>query len=102
PEAPARAPKASAAAPAPTAEAAAAEVPAPAAKAPARRAPKKLQEVDLAASGLVLIETDRSKLAPAPAAEEAPVRLGRKPRPAPVVVNEPLQQVETRPTPPAA
>lgn len=77
------------------------EAPAPAAKAPARRAPKKLPEVDLAASGLVLIETDRAKIAPAPAPEE-PVRLGRKPRPAPVVVNEPLQQVETRPTPPAA
>ena len=77
------------------------EAPAPAAKAPARRAPKKLPEVDLAASGLVLIETDRAKIAPAPAPEE-PVRLGRKPRPAPVVVNEPLQQVETRPTPPTA
>lgn len=105
----ARAPKASAAqAPAavatPASEAPAAtadEAPAPAAKAPARRAPKKLPEVDLAASGLVLIETDRAKIAPAPAPEE-PVRLGRKPRPAPVVVNEPLQQVETRPaTPPA-
>lgn len=105
----ARAPKTSAAAaqapaaaPASEAPVAAAEAPAPAAKAPARRAPKKLPEVDLAASGLVLIETDRSKVAPAPVAEEAPVRLGRKPRPAPVVVNEPLQQVETRPAPPPA
>lgn len=95
-----RAPK-PAAAEAPAVAEAPAPASAPAAKAPARRAPKKLPEVDLAASGLVLIETDRAKIAPAPAPEE-PVRLGRKPRPAPVVVNEPLQQVETRPSPPAA
>ena len=54
--------------------------------------------VDLGASlqqaGLVLIET--SSAAPrAMVADEAP-KLGRKPRPAQVVANEPLQMVETR------
>ena len=48
-----------------------------------------------AASGLIKIETDPSKLAQfGSGAVEAP-RLGRKPRPAPVIIEEPLQQVET-------
>lgn len=47
-------------------------------------------------SGLVLIETDSSKLAAFGTGEpEAPQKLGRKPRPAPVIVEEALQQVET-------
>lgn len=46
--------------------------------------------------GLVLIETDSSKLGAFGTGEpEAPQKLGRKPRPAPVIVDEPLQQVET-------
>jgi len=46
-------------------------------------------------AGLVLIETKSS--APIPAAPVAPAQpLGRKPRKAPEVVNEPLQMVETR------
>ncbi len=49
-----------------------------------------------AAGGLIKIETDPSKLAQfGTGAVEAP-RLGRKPRPAPVIVEEPLQQVETQ------
>ncbi|HRP65738.1 MAG TPA: Rne/Rng family ribonuclease [Thauera sp.] len=47
-------------------------------------------------SGLIKIETDPTKLSQfGSGAVEPPVRLGRKPRPAPVVVDEPLQQVET-------
>ena len=47
-------------------------------------------------SGLIMIETDPSKRATfGSGAPEQPVRLGRKPRPAPVIVDEPLQQVET-------
>ena len=46
----------------------------------------------LADAGMQLIET-RFPAAPAPA--QAPVRLGRARKPAPVVANEPLQQVET-------
>ncbi len=47
-------------------------------------------------NGLVKIETDPSKLAQfGTGAPEEPVRLGRKPRPAPVIIAEPLQQVET-------
>ena len=47
-------------------------------------------------SGLIMIETDPSKRADfGTGAPEQAVRLGRKPRPAPVVVEEPLQQVET-------
>jgi len=45
---------------------------------------------------LVKIETDPSKLVQfGSGAVEPPARLGRKPRTAPVVVDEPLQQVET-------
>ena len=48
-------------------------------------------------SGLIKIETDPGKLSQfGTGAVEAPVRLGRKPRPAPVVIDEPLQQVETQ------
>jgi len=47
-------------------------------------------------SGLIMIETDPSKrIEFGSGAPEQPVRLGRKPRPAPVIVEEPLQQVET-------
>jgi ribonuclease E len=48
----------------------------------------------LEASDLVLIETRAEKKA-AIASTEAPVRLGRKPRAAVIVAEEPLQQVET-------
>ncbi|MDI3513781.1 MAG: ribonuclease [Rhodocyclaceae bacterium] len=48
-------------------------------------------------SDLIKIETDPTKLAQfGTGAVEPPARLGRKPRPAPVIVEEPLQQVETR------
>jgi ribonuclease E len=47
----------------------------------------------LADAGMQLIETRFP--APAAPAQEAPVRLGRARKPAPVVANEPLQQVET-------
>ncbi|APR05218.1 Rne/Rng family ribonuclease [Thauera chlorobenzoica] len=47
-------------------------------------------------NGLIKIETDPSKIVQfGSGAVEPPVRLGRKPRTAPVVVDEPLQQVET-------
>ena len=46
-------------------------------------------------AGLVMIETSGG--APAPTAHAEPVQpLGRKPKPAPVIVNEPLQMVETK------
>ncbi|MCK2094477.1 Rne/Rng family ribonuclease [Thauera aromatica] len=48
-------------------------------------------------SGLIKIETDPSKRVHfGSGAVEPPVRLGRKPRTAAVIVDEPLQQVETR------
>jgi ribonuclease E len=63
---------------------------------PAASAPIDLGSV-LAESGLVMIETQSEKvseeagrIAPAPIE-----KLGRRPRPAPVIVEEPLQQVET-------
>jgi len=47
--------------------------------------------------GLIKIETDPSKLVHfGSGAVEPPARLGRKPRAAAVIVDEPLQQVETR------
>ena len=49
----------------------------------------------LAEGGLVMIETDRSKAGSFQAATEEPARLGRRPRPAVVIPEEPLQQVET-------
>ena len=57
-------------------------------------APIELGDV-LAESNLVLIETDRSKVT-GKATEEPVIQRGRKPKPAPTIVNEPLQQVETR------
>ncbi|NWG31640.1 MAG: Rne/Rng family ribonuclease [Rhodocyclaceae bacterium] len=49
---------------------------------------------ELAKAGLQLVET--SKAAPRPAIEPPPQPLGRKPKPAPVISNEPLIMVETR------
>jgi len=51
----------------------------------------------LAESGLVMIETSREKAAAAAESviEPPAPQLGRRPRPAPVIVEEPLQQVET-------
>ncbi len=69
----------------------------PDAEKPRASAPIDLGAV-LAEGGLVMIETDRSK-APAAASgatEPAAIPLGRRPRPAPVVQNEALEQVETR------
>jgi hypothetical protein len=75
-------------------------------KAPALEAPRpkpapKLEPVNLAASGLVMIETTHDKVV-APMVEEAP-RVPRGPRPKPAWAqqqasgaSEPLQQVETR------
>ncbi len=58
-------------------------------------APIELGET-LAESGLVMIETSREKVQAFPLAADAPVQpLGRRRRPAPVIVDEPLQQVET-------
>jgi ribonuclease E len=50
--------------------------------------------VDLAGAGLVMIETSGN--ATTPTVQEAPVQLGRKPRAAVVIAEEPLQIVETR------
>ena len=47
-----------------------------------------------AESGLIMIETDRSKIGAAPVTAEQP-RLGRRPKPPRVIAAEPLQQVET-------
>lgn len=53
-------------------------------------------EVSLEQAGLVLIETSaHSNAAAYMPAHEAP-RVGRKPRPVPAIVNEPLQMVETQ------
>jgi ribonuclease E len=50
----------------------------------------------LAESGLVMIETSHDKVVAFTAiVDESPRPLGRRPRPAPVIVEEPLQQVET-------
>jgi ribonuclease E len=46
-------------------------------------------------TGLVMIETSSEKPIVSVGTVEEPVRRGRKPRPAPLVVEEPLQQVET-------
>ena len=85
-------------APAATATAASAAV---ASETPATQAPEApgstIKPEATPASGLIMIETDPDKRASfGTGAPEQPVRLGRKPRPAPVVVEEPLQQVETR------
>lgn len=48
-------------------------------------------------SGLIRIETDPAKRVQfGTGAPEQPARLGRQPRPAAVIAEEPLQQVETR------
>ncbi|MBN8440418.1 MAG: Rne/Rng family ribonuclease [Thauera sp.] len=79
------------------AEPAAAERAAPATDAPQPASSAPISVGSMASdSGLIMIETDSSKLASfGTGAPEASVRLGRKPRPAPVIVEEPLQQVET-------
>ena len=89
------------AAPEPAVEAAPAIVPAQEAAAETRpeQAPSAPIIVSTQDSGsdLIKIETDPTKLAQfGTGAVEPPARLGRKPRPAPVIVEEPLQQVETR------
>jgi ribonuclease E len=77
---------AEAAAPAPT--------PAPIAVTPAP------QVVDLASNleqaGLVMIETAAGKAMPAAVTPEPAKPLGRKPKPVPVITQEPLQMVETK------
>ena len=52
---------------------------------------------DLQQAGLVMIETVAAAQPAAPEPMAPP--LGRKPKPVPVVANEPLQMVETRNTP---
>jgi len=70
---------------------------APEAPAPVIAAPPKVDiQVALEASGLILVETSRDKAATLPAAPESEIRLGRKPRPASVIPQEPMVQVETR------
>ncbi|MFA7606344.1 MAG: Rne/Rng family ribonuclease [Rhodocyclaceae bacterium] len=57
----------------------------------------------LSESGLVLVETDRSKAATeALSVQPDTPRLGRRPRPAQVIPDEPLMQVETAKQPPAS
>jgi len=62
-----------------------------------RAAPKIDSTALLESSGLVMIETDRSK-APLSAPSEEPQQLGRprRERPKPLSQEEELQQVETR------
>jgi len=71
---------------------AAPEEPAPAVAVP----PKADIQVALEASGLILVETSREKASAVPAAPESEIRLGRKPKAAPVIPQEPMVQVETR------
>ena len=69
---------------------------APAVTPAAASAPAPADSPTLAASDLVLIETDRNKLDEARQASiDTPVQLGRKPRPVVIVDDGPLQQVET-------
>lgn len=49
----------------------------------------------LADSGLVMVETSAEHVARVEPVVEQP-QLGRRRRPAPVIANEPMQQVETR------
>ena len=66
---------------------------------PERPSHSEMFTPDLASSGLVMIETDQSKAAPAPEfVEEAPAPRPRRQRPAEETPAEetPLQQVETR------
>ncbi len=81
--------------PAPVVEAAPAPVVQPASVVSA--APAVIETVSLEAAGLQMIETDpgkRATVAAAPA--EKPARKPRTPRPKAVVVEEPLQMIETR------
>jgi len=70
--------------------------PAPAAPMPAQEKPQVDLSAALQQSGLVMVETSRDKAASTVATETSDVRLGRKPRPAIAVSNEPMMQVETR------
>jgi hypothetical protein len=65
---------------------------------PAREAPRIDSKVLLESSGLVMIETDRSKAAAISPPSEEPQHLGRprRERPKPLPQEEELQQVETR------
>ncbi|HEX6268440.1 MAG TPA: ribonuclease E/G, partial [Burkholderiales bacterium] len=66
---------------------------------PRREAPKVDSQALLESSGLVMIETDRSKAVPVmPPQAEEPLHLGRprRERPKPTPQEEELQQVETR------
>ena len=65
--------------------------------APVIAVPSKMDiQVAIEASGLILVETTREKLAIQPSSPENEIRLGRKPKPAPVIPQEPMVQVETR------
>lgn len=69
----------------------------PAAPAATAAAPSPISPVALEAVGLQMVETDPSKhVAVTTAPAEKPVRKPRTPRAKPVVVDEPLQMVETR------
>jgi hypothetical protein len=52
-------------------------------------------KVALEATGLILVETSRDKAVAQQPAPESELRLGRKPRPAAVIPQEPMVQVET-------
>jgi ribonuclease E len=56
--------------------------------------------VDLSANlqqaGLQMVETSSATLAAAPPASSAPQQLGRKPKPAAIISDEPMQMVETQ------
>jgi ribonuclease E len=68
----------------------------PAEAAPVVEAPAKVDiKVALEATGLILVETSRDKAVAQQPAPESELRLGRKPRPAAVIPQEPMVQVET-------
>jgi hypothetical protein len=74
---------------------------APVAASASAQAPAALGPIDLAGvledAGLVMIETSQDKkVSFGNGAPEAPQQLGRKPRAPVVIVEEPLQQVETQ------
>lgn len=68
------------------------------APAPQRQEPKIDSKALLDSSGLVMVETDRSKAAQVAPQQEEPQHLGRprRERPKPLPQDEELQQVETR------
>lgn len=68
------------------------------APAPQREEPGVDSKALLESSGLVMVETDRSKATQIAPQEEEPQRLGRprRERPKPLPQDEELQQVETR------